>query len=76
MNQRKVKHVRFHAAITVNGGGGFNTLHVDDNKVDMELIPAGLYISGLKGENVLVPFTNIHWCILLPEEAPAPKKSK
>lgn len=72
MKDRKVQAVKVHIGVQI-AGSVFATLKNGDQVqgLDMELTPVGVYVRHLKDRaltEVLVPFSNVQYLYLQPEE--------
>jgi hypothetical protein len=85
MKDRKIEFARFHVAAQVQGRV-FSSLGSERDKCEMAPTAVGIYVTGLVGKDVLIPWGNVHFAIFedeseeLPleetEEAPEAEEAK
>lgn len=62
---RKVKRAQFHVGF---GDTARTGCHAEKDKAYMELTPIGVYVETSKKEEFIVPYSNVTWCNLMPED--------
>lgn len=78
MKNRKVKLLRMETGVSVLNFAD-TTLTPEKHKCEMELSPAGVLVKPAKGDEFVVPYSNVVVAVLFPEEVPpatSPGKSK
>lgn len=81
MKNTRAKHVRFHASVqcgttmiaSVDHEQG---AHAKKLTGPIDVLPQGAVTFTFDGRSYLVPWTNVQWIELLPEDAPEPKGKK
>ncbi len=64
----KVAYVQCHVGVQIRNEVK-NSLHGEKQRLDMELLAAGVLVHYDEGKMKIVPWTNIVFCDLVPEES-------